>query len=475
MKITGYCAIAVVLATACNSGPEHDREALMDPQTCAECHPQHFRQWQGSMHAYAAEDPVFRAMNARGQRETNGELGDFCVRCHAPLATALGLTEDGLNLDEVPRHLQGVTCYFCHNVSEIAGTHNNPLVLAMDTTMRGGISDPVPTTAHGAAYSSLLDGGKLESGAMCGTCHDIVTPAGVHLERTFAEWQASFYSDPDPDDPSEPYFYAQTCNACHLPGSTGPIADAPDVRADRRLHDHKMVGVDRAITDFPNAELGAQLRAEQDEAIATARITALCASLCVSGDAGNYQAHVWLHNEGAGHAWPSGAAADRRAWLELNAYTMDSVVYQTGVVGPGEPVAELDDPDLWLIRDRTFDENGDEAHMFWDVRDYESSLLPVPDDVGGDATTWQYRSYGFVADIVDRVEMSVHLRAIGFDVLQDLVDSGDLDPALLDAFVTDSVPGAELRWEPDIAEPSLMYGSCVVTAPGCQAPGLFDE
>ncbi len=454
--------------------PTLDRDALMDPQTCAECHPQHVRQWQGSMHAYAAEDPVFLAMNARGQRETNGELGDFCVRCHAPLATALGLTEDGLNLDDVPAHLRGVTCYFCHNVEEVTGTHNNPLVLAMDTTMRGGISNPAESTAHGAAYSPLLDGAKLESAAMCGSCHDIVTPAEVHLERTYAEWLASFYSDPDPEDPTVPHFYAQTCTACHLPGSTGPIADAPDVPADRRLHDHRMAGVDRAITDFPDAATAPELRAEQDEAIATARKTALCASLCVTEDAGMWEVHVWLHNEGAAHTWPSGASADRRAWVELNVYATDDVVYQSGAVGPEQAVTSLDDPDLWLMRDRTTDADGNEAHMFWDVRAYESTTLPVPSDVGGDATTWIHHSYTFSADAVDRVEMAVHLRAIGRDVLQDLVDSGDLDPALLAAFVTDDVPGAALTWLPESADASLAYGSCVVTSPGCQAPGIFD-
>ena len=29
---------------------------------------------------------VFLAMNERGQRETGGQLGPFCVNCHAPLA-----------------------------------------------------------------------------------------------------------------------------------------------------------------------------------------------------------------------------------------------------------------------------------------------------------------------------------------------------------------------------------------------------
>ncbi|MFS8068718.1 MAG: multiheme c-type cytochrome, partial [Byssovorax sp.] len=56
-------------------------EELMDPQACVRCHEEHVRAWSGSMHAYAAEDPVFVAMNARGQRETNGALGDFCVKC----------------------------------------------------------------------------------------------------------------------------------------------------------------------------------------------------------------------------------------------------------------------------------------------------------------------------------------------------------------------------------------------------------
>ena len=52
------------------------------------------------MHAFASRDPVFRAMNQRGQRETNGELGDFCVKCHAPMAVLDKQTTDGLNLDD---------------------------------------------------------------------------------------------------------------------------------------------------------------------------------------------------------------------------------------------------------------------------------------------------------------------------------------------------------------------------------------
>src|SRR5690606_31553206 len=143
-------ALALVGTRACGEAPPppRDLEALQDPETCAECHPDHYREWLGSMHAYAAEDPVFRAMNAKAQRETNGEIGDFCVRCHAPVAVELGLTQDGLNLDELPREVQGVTCWYCHQVEAIEGTHNNPLRIAMDAVMRGDVREALEPDVH---------------------------------------------------------------------------------------------------------------------------------------------------------------------------------------------------------------------------------------------------------------------------------------------------------------------------------------
>src|SRR6266581_6039630 len=66
------------------------RAEMLDPTTCQKCHADHYRDWSGSMHAYASDDPVFLAMNKRGQRETSGALGSFCVKCHAPMAVREG-------------------------------------------------------------------------------------------------------------------------------------------------------------------------------------------------------------------------------------------------------------------------------------------------------------------------------------------------------------------------------------------------
>src|SRR5262249_21135778 len=158
-------------------------------------HPDHFREWASSMHAYAADDPVFRAMNARGQRETGGALGDFCVRCHAPMAGATGATKSGLRLDQVASDLRGVTCYFCHAADGVSGDHTTPLHLASDGVMRGGITTPVESSAHRAAYSPIHDRQQLDSSKLCGSCHDIVNMLNTPIERTFHEWQGTVYNN----------------------------------------------------------------------------------------------------------------------------------------------------------------------------------------------------------------------------------------------------------------------------------------
>ncbi len=470
------CAAAIASPTlACSTGdsPEKLRiETLMDPETCKDCHPDHFREWLGSMHAYAADDPVFLAMNERGQRETKGELGDFCIKCHAPIAVKLGMTTDGLNVADLPQWSKGVTCYFCHNVSEVNGVHNNPLTLASDTTLRGGISDPQETPAHNSAYSSLHDRNSLESAKMCGSCHDIVTPTDLHLERTYKEWLDSFYSDADKDNPLAAVYYGQTCNHCHMPGETGAIANVPGAPIDRRRHKHHFEGIDIALSEFPDAEQAPALQAEQIRVINDRRRGSLCATLCVlPSDAADISTvAIWLHNESSGHAWPSGASQDRRAWLEMQAFRDNNVLFQTGVVADDSPLTSLDDPNLWQFRDWLYDANGDEVHMFWEAHSVVSEVLEVPVDLTADASTWVFRQFEVPSATVDRVAMRVRLRPVGFDVLDNLVKSGDLDPNVRARMQTFSVEPSEIDWTRANASDSKDYGSCVSTSTSCGAP-----
>ena len=434
------------LGAGCGDNPEEPlipgvpltMDELMNPAACKDCHPKHYEEWSGSMHAYAAEDPVFRAMNARGQRETDNALGGFCIGCHAPLAVALGLTSDGTNLDDVPAHLRGITCYFCHQVTEVPGTHNNPLTVARDDVMRGGIADPVANRAHGAAYSPLHDRNRIESASLCGACHDIVTPKGVELERTFQEWKGTLYA-------KEGSAESLTCGACHMDGSDGVAADAPGVRA-RRVHSHMMPGADVALTKFPQRE--AQLAAVQ-----RMLDTTVISDVCVYPKADGTQILVSLENIAAGHSWPSGAAQDRRAWVELIAYEGDTALLESGVVPDGVALADHEDPGRWELGETICGDDGTPVHMFWEAASVcDSALLPGPTAATPLDPDWEdthgFKEYFVGPGTVDRVTLRVRLRPMKLDVLDDLIQSGDLDPAIRDAMPTFTLEAASLEWTP---------------------------
>jgi hypothetical protein len=448
--------LAALLATiSCGSeresaAPATSREELMDPATCASCHDQHYREWSGSMHAYAAEDPLFLAMNRRAQRDAG--LGDFCVKCHAPMAVRTGATTNGLNLDSLPAAQKGVTCYFCHAVDDVQGAHDNPLHLADDQVMRGRFADPVPNSVHRSGYSALHDRDQLASASLCGACHDIVNGHGVELERTFAEWRETVFSTPE---------IGTTCGQCHMDQSPSlkPAARVPGLPV-RRLHDHSFPGVDLALTEFPEGEA-------QRAGVEASLNDTLQSALCVRGVGAGAKVQVILDNVAAGHRFPSGATQDRRAWVELRVEAEDgSSLYQSGVVPEGVPVTALEDPDLWLFRDCLRDEAGKETHMFWEAAKNASNQLPG--QLTFDASdprfykTHVFASYPELGPALSafpsRVAMRVKLEAFGLDVLDDLARSADLtgdEASALAAKIPRFTLGSELVWSAETA--NLQY------------------
>ena len=140
-----------------------------------------------------------------------------------------------------------MTCYFCHSVTDVTDTHNNPLKLATNGGLFGPFSDPVPGSPHNVSYSRYLDGATPESAAACGSCHDIANLQGAHVERTFAEWQATSLSQlPN----------GESCAQCHMAASNGPASvTSPDKL--RRVHDHAFPAVDLAVGDGTAARTAA--------------------------------------------------------------------------------------------------------------------------------------------------------------------------------------------------------------------------
>jgi len=282
---------------------------------------------------------------------------------------------------------------------------------------------------------------------MCGGCHDIVTPSGVQLERTFAEYKASLFGT------STSGF--ETCLGCHMDTRRSASADDPHRQATPVSHEHLWPGVDVALTDFPDRE--AQRAAIECQLSLNTRISSI-----EHDGFGGFTVSV---ETDAGHSQPSGSAQDRRMWIEFIAYAADdSVIFESGNIADGELEEKPEgdpsrDRSLAMFRDRIFDEHGDPTHMFWKAAPSEqhpdgfrSPLLPAATEaMTAHALVAGYQIAG--ADRIARITARVRIRPMGMDVLQDLVDSGDLDRALLAEVPTFTLHGAAVEWRPD--EPEL--------------------
>jgi hypothetical protein len=458
-RLIALLILASTAGVACADGGSESSKAspdqLLDPDACRSCHQQHYAEWAQSMHAYAAKDPVFLAQNRQAQQETSGALGDFCIRCHAPMAVLTGASADGLNLEELPQALSGVTCYFCHSVNEVTGTHNNALELASDGVMRGGIRNPVPSTFHESTYSELLDGAKSRSAALCGACHDLVTPPpplghAVQLERTFAEWSDSLFAPAHAVHPES----SLSCSACHMPTlQRGGIARGGPARA---RHQHLFPAVDVALTPFPSTgdpsidDTAGNERAVRELLDGTVRV-----DVCVQRlPAETFAVEVTLDNVNAGHSFPSGSTHNRDLWVELRAFDDDGhMLYESGVAYDDSPAGERES-DLWLLRDRILDESGTPTHSLWKAASIERRALEgaVTNDPTDERFYRNHQQRRFpravdasIPGVPTKVSVRVRLRPVPLGAIDELIEAGFLAEEVRERIVVhDLIPNRHL-------------------------------
>ena len=185
-----------------------------------------------------------------------------------------------------------------------------------------------------------------------------------------------------------------------------------------------------ALTDFPERE--AQL-----SKVERLLDTSLRTEVCVSpfGDL-----RVSLESLRPGHNFPSGASQDRRVWVEVRGYAAGGEeLFAYGAPPAGTPVTDV--PDAWVLRDLTFKANGEPAHMFWYVARFEEQTIPAPltrsplvEGYHREVVRRQYQvPPGFTAA---RVAVLVRMQPVGLDALDDLVQSGHLDPSIRQAMPT---------------------------------------
>lgn len=246
---------------------------------CRRCHPDQYREWSVSPHAYAQLSPVFNTMQAAITQRTEGSNGDFCVRCHTQVGMNLGEPTSMSNLDRNPVSRQGITCVVCHRLQNEYGKVSGRFALVtgdINTPVYGPTGNaelkrvlslpeeyPVTTNANatrGRIHKDINRFPALRTSGFCGSCHDVTMPNGFRLEEAFS----SFKNSPA-------CHRGETCQDCHMgliPGKKSGFAKGPaaivggTATQPRRRANHMFIGPDFSIVNrgiFPHNEKAAAL------------------------------------------------------------------------------------------------------------------------------------------------------------------------------------------------------------------------
>jgi hypothetical protein len=355
---------------------------FQDPLVCSACHGNYdhevepYWNWEGSMMAQAARDPLFYACLAIAEQDAPSS-GDLCLRCHTPFGWLGGRSQptDGSQLTPFDRN--GLACNFCHrmvdpiydegvdppedeeilsNLDDVPiGYSNGQYVIDPQNRRRGPYSDPV--SPH-----PWLESPFHRSSNLCGTCHDVSNPVFerisgadyapgpldeeasvvashvlLPLERTYSEWLNSEFPNgvfaPDFAG-NKPDGIVASCQDCHMRDVEGKGCNDPSAptRPDLGLHD--MMGGSSwmpTILDqvYPGEVVPEALAEGSARAVSILEKAALL-DLFAEAEGDSYRAEVTVTNR-SGHKLPTGYPEGRRMWIHVVAFDSgDNVVYESG-------------------------------------------------------------------------------------------------------------------------------------------------
>jgi len=347
--------------------PTLEVPSFTSAEKCKDCHPDHYAEWRGSMHAYAMVDPVYRTLVEIRQADLDTKEDRFCTQCHSAIGTRAGECAPGFDFASLsPIVLEGVTCEACHKVSTLERPYNSGHRLDPAGPMRGSIEDPVETGFHESAYSPLH-----ERSEFCGGCHDVIESSGLHLEQPYREWTDS----PAAAD-------GRSCQTCHMTTRRAPAATGGP---ERTVHSHRFTGVDLPLAgDFlPDEAMRDALREDVRALLATAAEVEL--SLPGAVTAGEQlDVVVTVRNRIDAHDLPTGSTFLRQLWLEVRAVdAVGTVLYATGDLDENGDLRDhfsaadpYGDPDLVRFGSALVDARGNPTVFPWFAREHLSTTLP---------------------------------------------------------------------------------------------------
>ena len=362
------------------AAPQNPADDFRTSARCANCHNKLKTskgedvsiglEWSASIMANSARDPYWQGSVRReaiDHPESSAAIQSECASCHMPLQYQQDKAQNR-ETTVFPRlplsaghaddaaAAEGVSCTVCHQI-QAAGlgtpaTYSGNFAVAAPGTEPRPLfgpfapdSDNITKVHVMAAGYTLAQSGHIRDAGLCGSCHTLYTtargpdgkPIGQLPEQMpYLEWQ---HSD---------YVGKQTCQQCHMPAVTEPVAVASLLGKPREgVREHTFTGANFLLEGMLSAHHDdlAVTAQPSDLAAASARITSFLQSqsarvtLGPATLAGSDLSFPVRVDNLTGHKLPT-AYPSRRAWLHVVVNAADGrVVFESGKLNPDGSIA----------------------------------------------------------------------------------------------------------------------------------------
>jgi hypothetical protein len=250
-------------------------ESPTSAEFCGRCHKAILEAWKLSSHSHAMDSGLFQDALDVAEAKFGPSARKTCLKCHAPVA----VEKNDLTLRQKVSW-EGVTCDYCHSVTDVSLSGANPRATVVFSNVKSGPLRDVESMAHGTVYSAVHT-----SAAICAACHEYKNALGFPVLTTYSEWQNSKYGKD-----------GRACQSCHMYRTAGDVVDPRVKRTKDPINLHQMPG-SHSLEQLAKT-IGAQLTA--------------------SREGNQVRVQVDVTNRAAGHYVPTGSP-QRRLILEVRA------------------------------------------------------------------------------------------------------------------------------------------------------------
>ncbi|MBI9092992.1 MAG: cytochrome C [Desulfobacterium sp.] len=385
---------------------EKTEAEFTEPETCGECHPEKYEQWQGSMHAIAFKDPLYQGeLNLAATKAGHG-ITRQCEGCHTPAAVVKGEIKGAGLKDLSPLALAGVSCDVCHSVK--GHTHwetpshqpeNGSLVLSPGTN-DGELTKYGPAAPDedcGDGFHTCVESPLHTSSELCASCHQVFNHrTHTPLEVSYQEWRDSPYSANNIH-----------CQDCHMVDTKTFKRSADElVRPERSEYRHYFNGANLFLYDMTaraaekngDKDLAANAREKYAMALARLKAAAELAVFPVYRNGRLAEIRIRVKNIRAGHNLPTSLTNIRQMWLEVTATDADGkVLMATGSPGPKGALPK---------GTRIFNTQGQDANLNFSIYPWEIETFSKNDTIPPKG----FRDVIYGLSMEKKIPVTVHAR-----------------------------------------------------------------